>query len=99
MNKFSVVAAAVSLFVAPAAIAKEAPSTFTHDGVTYKYTVKQISETKRLITGYATPGAPFSLTVSDGKVSGTANGMPISFKVSDVTVRTAVADDLVVASR
>ena len=99
MNKLFFTAALLSLFAAPAAFAKDAPETFKHEGVTYKYTVKNISDTKRVITGYATPGAPFSLTVSNGMVSGTANGMPISFKVSDVTVRTAATSDLTVASR
>ena len=99
MKKFSYAVALVSLFAAPAAIAKDAPTKFKHDGVTYTYTVKNISENKRVITGYATPGSPFSLTVTDGRVSGTANGMPIAFKVSDVTVRTAATSDLTVASR
>jgi hypothetical protein len=99
VNKYFYAVALLSIFAAPAAIAKDAPTTFTHQGVTYKYTVTEVGETKKIITGYASPGAPFSLVVSKGKVTGTANGMPISFKVSDVKVRTASTSDLKVASR
>jgi hypothetical protein len=100
MNKFHFAAALLSLAVVTPASAKSEAVTFKHEGVTYKYTVKNVSETKRVISGYATPGASFHLVVTGDSVSGTANGTPVSFTVTEAKGRTAKSGSaLVVASR
>jgi hypothetical protein len=100
MNRFHFAAALLSLAVVTPASAKSDAVTFKHEGVTYKYTVKNVSETKRVISGYATPGASFHLVVTGNDVSGTANGTPVSFTVSEAKGRTAMSgSSFVVASR
>lgn len=83
MNKFFIAAAALSVSLVSPAIAKDKATTFKHEGVTYSYTVTQISDTRRVIEGKATPGDAFRLVVAGDRVSGTANGIPVEFKVSD----------------
>jgi hypothetical protein len=100
MNRFHFAAALISLAIVTPASAKPEAVTFKHEGVTYKYTVKNISETKRVISGYATPGASFHLIVTGDDVSGTANGTPVNFTVSEAKGRTAKSGSaLIVASR
>lgn len=55
---------------------------FEHDGVTYHYTVTTTASGQR-IRGTADTGS-FELQVRKDKVSGTFNGIPVSFKLSDV---------------
>jgi hypothetical protein len=81
VKKF-LIASLLSLSVVSPALAGEKTS-FTHDGVKYTYSVTDLGENKRVITGHATPGAQFRLVVWNDKVSGTANGIPVAFKVSD----------------
>lgn len=83
MIKTLIAASVLSLAAVSGAQAKEKPSTFTHEGVDYTYTVKQISDTRRVIEGYSTPGSTFRLVVSNGRVVGTSNGSPVSFRVKD----------------
>jgi len=83
VTKFRFATALLALSLTAPAIAKEAPSSFTHQGVTYKYTVTNISDTRRVIEGVATPGNTFRLVVSGGRVYGTSNGVPVSFSVEE----------------
>lgn len=89
MIKTLIAASVLSLAAISGAQAKEQPASFTHEGVDYTYTVKQISDTRRVIEGYATPGSSFRLVVSNGRVVGTSNGSPVSFRVQDTI---AIAD-------
>ena len=90
-------AALLSLAVVSPAQSKEAPKTFTYEGVSYSYTVTDLSDNRRIIEGRATPGSTFRLVVSNGRVVGSANGMPVSFRVKDAI---ALNDSLTkVASR
>lgn len=98
MNKLHLTAAAVLLSAVSPAIAKEQPVTFTHEGVTYRYTVTPISENRRVIEGEATPGAPFRLVVVGNRVFGTANGNDVSFRVDQAKGKVR-ASSVVVASR
>lgn len=84
MNKILFTAALLSLSVIMPAHAKSDLTTFEYQGVTYKYTVTTLSDTKRVIAGYATPGASFRLVVSGKNISGNTNGMPVQFTMSDV---------------
>jgi hypothetical protein len=58
--------------------------TFTHEGVTYEYTVEQKGNI-RVITGKDTSsGRPFELTVRSGWVDGHVDGTPVSFSKREV---------------
>lgn len=98
MKKLLITAAlAVTATVSPA-VAKDM-SSFTHEGVVYKYSVTNISDSKRVISGFATPGNPFRLVVSGNRVNGTVNGMPVSFTVSEAKNAAASSAPITVASR
>ena len=90
MIKTFIAASILSLAAASGAQASENAKSFSHNGVDYTYTVKQISDTRRVIEGYATPGSSFRLVVANGRVVGTSNGSPVSFRVAD-TVSVAQA--------
>ena len=92
MNKISLSAALLALSLTSAGYAKEQPKKFTHQGVTYSYTVTDTADNRRVIQGYASPGTPFRLVVSRGRVSGTANGAPVEFKMKDVQLISASAE-------
>ena len=97
MIKTLIAASILSLAAVSGAQAKEKPVSFSHNGVNYTYTVKQISDTRRVIEGYATPGSAFRLVVANGLVVGKSNGSPVSFRVADTV---AIADDATkIASR
>lgn len=55
---------------------------FTHDGVTYTYSVTGTPQ-QTLVKGMSDAG-PFELTLRNGKVRGTFDGRAVSFKTSDV---------------
>lgn|GEM_PF-1322699 len=100
MNKNYFGAALLALSVIAPANAKDAPVTFTHEGVSYTYQVKTVSENKRIISGVATPGSSFRLVVSGDSVSGKANGKPVTFSVSHARGAASSAEPMVtVASR
>ncbi len=91
MNRISFAVALLAFSLTSPGHAKEAPSSFQHEGVTYSYTVTNVSDTRRVIQGYASPGTPFRLVVSRGRVSGTANGSAVEFTMKDVKLITASA--------
>ena len=97
MKKILLAASLLSIAVASPALAKEKPLSFSYDGVNYTYTVKELSEERKLIEGNASPGKSFRLVVSGGRVFGTANGMPVSFRVKDAVALADVTTE--VASR
>lgn len=97
MNKFHFAAAILSFAVVSPAVAKEEASSFTRDGVSYTYTVTNVDANTRILEGTASPGNPFRLVVSGSRVSGKANGIPVSFTVKET--KTAAAKNLTVASR
>ncbi|MBT2186927.1 hypothetical protein [Sphingobium nicotianae] len=101
MNRFTFSAALLAFSLTSPGHAKEQPMTFSHDGVKYTYTVRNISEDRRIISGTATPGTDFRLDVAKGLVTGYANGSVVSFRLKDVKVKTASASpaSLVVAAR
>ena len=97
MKRTFFAATLLSLAVISPVQAKETPQTFTYEGVTYSYTVTEQNDSRRVIEGRATPGSTFRLVVSNGRVFGNANGMPVSFRVKDTI---ALNDSLTkVASR
>jgi hypothetical protein len=78
-------------------MAKEEATSFARDGVNYTYTVTNVDANTRILEGTASPGNPFRLVVSGNRVSGTANGIPVSFNVKEA--KTATAKNVTVASR
>jgi hypothetical protein len=97
--KYFLSAALLSLAVVAPANAKSEYTTFEHEGVSYTYKVTSFGENKRVISGYATPGASFRLLVAGNTISGTSNGMPVSFKLSEVKPYTTSKGAVTVASR
>jgi len=98
VKKFLITAALAAIATVSPASAKDM-SSFSHQGVTYKYSVTNISDSKRVISGFATSGSAFRLVVSGDRVSGTVNGMPVSFTVSEAKNAAASTAPVTVASR
>ncbi len=82
MTKFLFAAAAAALtFTAPAAIAGE--RSFTHEGVTYTYSV--VSKDKgQVLEGRTNKGGDFRLNVKNGWVDGYVNDTRVSFRAPKV---------------
>jgi hypothetical protein len=78
--------AAIALVAIPAAAHAEQsePVSFTHDGVSYTYTVEQTGERKVLRGHAGTNREPFVLNVGKSWVNGTANGSDVSFSLKSV---------------
>lgn len=83
MKRSLFAATLLSLAVASPGHAKEEPVSFTYDGIAYTYTVTELGENRRVIEGRAKPGSHFRLVVAGGRVFGTANDAPVSFRVKD----------------
>lgn len=86
---------------AAAAVAASAPAAaetrFEHDGYTYVYKAEAKGD-RQIVSGHRFPGnAPFRLVVRGDKVSGTSNGVPVSFRTAQVE-RLVGVDKQVVAA-
>ncbi|MBB4841385.1 MULTISPECIES: hypothetical protein [Sphingomonas] len=78
MTKFLFAAAAATLaFTAPAAIAGE--RSFTHEGVTYTYSVTS-KDKVQVLEGRTNKGGEFRLNVKNGWVDGYVNDTRVSFR-------------------
>ncbi|NIJ66314.1 hypothetical protein FHR20_003287 [Sphingomonas leidyi] len=78
MSKFLFAAAAAVLtFTAPAAIAGE--RSFTHEGVTYTYSITT-KDKAQVLAGRTSKGGEFRLNVKNGWVEGYVNGTRVSFR-------------------
>lgn len=73
---FAAAAAAITLATPAAAHERE----FTHDGVTFKYSIAQDGN-KRIVRGRASEGSTFRLIVRGDRVSGTFGGNRVEFAV------------------
>lgn len=81
---FAALTATLTLAIAAPAIAKdEAPRTFSFDGVTYSYTVTKAGKST-IYEGYARPGQKFRFVKNGKQVVGTANGIPVTFRMDEV---------------
>jgi hypothetical protein len=85
---------------APAMAEDEAPQKvqFSYEGVTYTYTKTQVGKST-VYKGYASPGDEFYLVARNGRVTGRANGINVSFRTPTVDVQEAMAKQNQVASR
>lgn len=80
---FAILAAIAATLTSTIGMAREGQRTFEHDGQTYVYT-STIANDRQVISGRRFPaGTPFRLVVRGGRVSGTAGGVPVSFKVAE----------------
>lgn len=78
MSKFLFAAAAAALtFTAPAAIAGE--RSFTHEGVTYTYSITT-KDKVQVLAGRTSKGGEFRLNVKNGWVEGYVNDTRVSFR-------------------
>ena len=78
-NFFKVLAlGALSL---PAAVLAAGPEhRFTHNGVSYRYTVTQTENGRQVITGRQQGGTAFRYVVTGDRVEGISGGNPVSFR-------------------
>ena len=80
---FAILATVAATLTSTIGMAREGQRTFEHDGQTYVYT-STFANDRQVISGRRYPaGAPFRLVVRNGRVSGTAGGVPVSFKVAE----------------
>lgn len=77
MTRTLIAAAAATLAFAAPAFASD--RSFTHEGVTYDYTVTPKGDA-RVLEGKASTGSKFKLTVRDGWVNGYVANARVSFR-------------------
>lgn len=94
---FAALTAILALAVASPALAKpEAKtSTFTHEGVTYTYSISKAGRST-IYEGFARPGQKFRFVKRGDQVTGVANGISVSFRMHEVMKQTGT---LTLASR
>jgi len=79
---FAILAAVAASLTSTIGMAREGEKTFRHEGQTYVYTTSFV-DGREVISGRRYPaGAPFRLVVRDGRVTGTAGGVPVSFRTA-----------------
>jgi hypothetical protein len=76
-NFFFAAAAAALTFAAPTAIASE--RSFTHEGVTYTYSITT-RDKAQILEGRTSKGGEFRLNVKNGWVEGYVNDTRVSFR-------------------
>lgn len=82
-KNLAILAAVAAALTSTIGMAREGQRTFEHEGQTYVYT-STVDHGRQVIAGRRFPGgAPFRLVVRDGRVSGTAGGVPVSFRVAE----------------
>ncbi|MCP3734843.1 hypothetical protein M9979_08160 [Sphingomonas sp. RP10(2022)] len=80
---FAILATIAATLTSTIGMAREGERSFRHDGQTYVYTSTVVDGAK-VISGRRYPaGAPFRLTVRGNHVTGTAGGVPVSFRTAD----------------
>lgn len=80
---FAILAAAAAALTTTAGMAREGERSFRHEGQTYVYTTSFV-DGREIISGHRYPaGAPFRLVVRGNRVTGTAGGVPVSFRTAE----------------
>ncbi|MHC9418016.1 hypothetical protein ACYZX9_05385 [Sphingomonas citri] len=83
MRTATILAAAAAALTATAATAAPAERSFTRDGHTYVYTASALDSQRTVIEGREVGrGGRFRLVVNGDRVSGQANGVPVSFRAA-----------------
>ncbi|MCJ8159199.1 hypothetical protein [Sphingomonas sp. LaA6.9] len=85
MRMLLTISATVAALAGTSAIAASSTeTTFEHDGYTYIYK-SEVNDGRKVISGRRFPGnVPFRLVVNNGRVRGTTDGRPVSFKLSEI---------------
>lgn len=82
-KSFAILATIAAALTSTIGMAREGERTFEHDGQTYVYTTT-VANDRQIITGRRFPsGAPFRLVVRGDRVTGTAGGVPVSFRTAE----------------
>ncbi len=95
MRKFTMfaAAAAAALISTMGMAAETNEQSFTRDGHTYVYTTTARADGRTVIQGREVGSAQrFRLLVKNGRVTGQANGFPVSFRASEAPVAVASAN-------
>ncbi len=81
MRTFYKLVATVAAFVPAALLAQGAEHRFTHQGVTYTYTITPDDHGRPVIEGRSQPGGSgFRLIVDGDRVEGVSGGQQVSFR-------------------
>lgn len=81
MRTFYKLMAAAALFAPSIVLAQGAEHRFTHQGVTFVYTVTPDAHGRQVIAGRrTTDGSAFRLVVAGERVDGVSGGQPVSFR-------------------
>jgi hypothetical protein len=79
-----ILAVAAATLVPTGAMAHDGERTFQHEGNTYVYTATDVSADRHVIRGRRFPGGErFRFVVHGSRVTGAANGIPVSFRTAD----------------
>lgn len=71
-----------ALYLPAAVLAAGPEQRFTHNGVTYRYTVTPADKGRRVIEGRNLwTGARFRFVVDGDRVEGVSDGQPVSFRI------------------
>jgi hypothetical protein len=90
MTRSKLIAATVATVLIAGAATAAPTESFTHEGVTYAYSVRDKGK-MRIIEGFdQTNRRSFRFRVSDRWVDGTVDGNPVSFPLSEVKPVTAL---------
>ncbi len=82
---FAIMAVVAAALTSTIGMARSGQTMFEHDGQTYVYDSVVVHD-RQVITGRRFPGGtPFRLVVRGDRVSGTAGGVPVSFKVAEAS--------------
>ena len=82
-KSFAILASVAATLTSTIGMASEGERTFDHDGQTYVYTTT-VANDRQIISGRRYPsGTPFRLVVHGKRVTGTAGGVPVSFRTTE----------------
>ncbi len=82
-KSFAILAAVAAALTSTIGMARDGERTFEHEGSTYVYT-STVTDGRQILTGRRFPeGTPFRLVVRGDRVTGTAGGVPVSFRTAD----------------
>lgn len=81
MRNFLKTLALLAAFAPGIALANGPEHRFTHKGVTYRYTVTDAANGRKVIAGRSlSDGSAFRLVVDGDRVEGVSGGQPVSFR-------------------
>jgi hypothetical protein len=80
----AILAVTAAALIPTSAMARDGERTFQHEGSTYVYTTTDASADRHVIRGRRFPGGDrFRFVLHGSRVTGAANGVPVSFRTAD----------------